>query len=56
MKKMFCSKCDYMEERHEMDDIMLTSPYCPHCQSIMYYQSKFVQDDVDWENYPTVSC
>lgn len=56
MKKLFCSKCNYMEERPQMDDIMLVSPLCPHCNSLMYYKSKLTIADADWENYPTTSC
>jgi len=55
MTRMYCGKCNYMENYGEvMVDVALVSPICPHCQSLMYY--KINNREPDWENYPTVSC
>jgi len=52
MEKWFCERCDYMLERQYTGGLSI----CPFCDTIMYPLEIIIQDNVDWENYPTVSC
>jgi len=53
MNKWFCEKCDYMIETIQYGGSMQV---CPYCDKIMYTLETIIQNEPDWENYPTVSC